>query len=57
MPISGAVGHEGAFIIFGIGLLAIIIILGPLGLMINTKGLTKEEINKIFENFKWFNRN
>ena len=35
-------GHEGTFILLGSGLCILLIILGPIGLMINTKGLTKE---------------
>ena len=49
-------GHEGAFILFGAGVLIFLIILGPCGLMIDIKGLNKEEINERFMNFKWFNR-
>ena len=44
------------FLIFGIGLLINLIILGPCGLMIDIKGLSKEEINYRFKNFKWFNK-
>lgn len=36
LPLSNALGHEGAFIFFGTGLFILLIILGPCGLMINT---------------------
>lgn len=56
IPLSDAIGHEGAFILFGSGLLVFLIILGPCGLMINIKGLSKEQVNEKFKNFRWFNK-
>eukprot|EP00828_Plagiopyla_frontata_P028208 TRINITY_DN3652_c0_g1_i2.p2 TRINITY_DN3652_c0_g1~~TRINITY_DN3652_c0_g1_i2.p2 ORF type:complete len:197 (+),score=9.24 TRINITY_DN3652_c0_g1_i2:124-714(+) len=56
IPLSNALGHEGTFILLGTGLCILVTILGPIGLMINTKGLTKEQINERFQHFRWFNK-